>query len=147
MPNVVQVYSTDDVASKKRKNKGDSVLAEYPRLKLTGNHNWILLVSTGEVCLISQCPYPFIPMNTQLLLDPAPSIHPSMHVESWCLSTADPTTPWSHSLFQHLAQVLSPDTSPNFTSMRIAQVMTREGAQLTQFSSGFDFGFPLAGNV
>lgn len=115
------------------------------QLKLTGIHNWILLDPTGEVYLLFHLFLTIYPHGiSSFVWIP---FHPSMHAESWCLNTADPMTPRPHSLFRHLAQVLSPDTSSRFTSMRTVQVMTKEGAQLTQFSSGFDFGFPLVGNV
>lgn len=88
------------------KNKGDEVLAEYPRLKLAGNHNWILLDPTGEVSLISQLSLSIYPHGISsffwILL------HPSMYVDSLCQSTADPKAPWPHILFKHKLSVLTP---------------------------------------
>lgn len=91
------------------------MLAEYPRLKLTGNHNWILLDLTGEVSLISQLSsfiYPHGMSSFFWIL-----LHPSMLVSEHCR----PKNTMAPQLVQ--AQVLSPDTSSRFTFMRIVQVM------------------------
>lgn len=59
--------------------------------------------------------------NTWFLLG-SRSIHPCVQrADIWTLHIH--TIPWPHSLITHLPWILSPDSSPRFTSMRTAQVM------------------------
>lgn len=75
----------------------------------------------GQCHPLPSGPHAFTFINTPFLLR-SPSIHAHIERADMGMLQTHPI-PWPHGLFIRLPQILSPDSSPSFTSMKTAQVI------------------------